>query len=326
MLLRSIPPLATIPISIPPRQAQFSSCKKVKESYRGFKLDSLKTAILRNRSILKLRSLPDGGDGDFDWEIEIDGEDESGSPWEGAIVYERDASTSHLEYCTTLERLGLGKVSSAASRSRASDMGLRVVKSVKEYPDGTPVLISVDVDRRRQRLRLDGIVRTVLGLDCNRCGEPAAQGVYSDFSLLLHEQPVQEPEIIDMGTIFGDNKSKNFKTEDGTDEEALIDIEDQLYFPQEEKRIDISKNIRDLIHVEITISAVCNPNCKGLCFNCGANLNVSQCTCENNRKELRASSSNGVLRVGFFSRTFIGFLLFMYVIFGLCHEVLIELI
>lgn len=75
---------------------------------------------------------------------------------------------SHLEYFTTLERLGLGKVSSELSRTRASEMGLRLVKPATDYPDGTPVLISVDVTRRRQKLRLDGVARTVISLNCNR--------------------------------------------------------------------------------------------------------------------------------------------------------------
>lgn len=105
-----------------------------------------------------------------DWwdPMQEDDEDMGGSPWEGAVVYQRNASVSHVEYCTTLERLGLAKISTEVSRSRASVMGLRVTKAVKDFPLGTPVLISVDVTRKRQKLRLDGIVRTVITLLCNR--------------------------------------------------------------------------------------------------------------------------------------------------------------
>ncbi|KAK4428017.1 Large ribosomal RNA subunit accumulation protein YCED1, chloroplastic [Sesamum alatum] len=229
---------------------------------------------------------------DSDWEFreeEIEDDDDEGCPWEGAIMYRRNAGVSHLEYCTTLERLGLGKVSSEVSRTRASEMGLRVVKPTKDCPDGTPVLISVDVTRRKQKLRLDGIVRTVLALNCNRCGEAAAQSVYSDFSLLLCEEPIQEPDTINLGVIFGEDKSKSSGTgEAEDDEDALIDLDDQLYFPVEEKVIDISKNIRDLIHIEITINALCDPNCKGLCLGCGTNLNIGNCTCRKHKVEEKA--------------------------------------
>ncbi|KAK9115100.1 hypothetical protein Syun_021897 [Stephania yunnanensis] len=205
-----------------------------------------------------------------------------GAPWEGAVVYRRDATATHLEYCTTLERLGLGKVSSEVSRSRASAMGMRVANGVKEYPLGTPVLVSVDVGRRRKKgeLRLDGIVRTVLSLGCNRCGEPAAESVFSNFTLLLTEEPIEETEVIDMGCIFGEDKSRSTVSNgEEDDNDDAIDLDDRLYFPAEEKEIDISKQIRDLVHIEITINAICDPSCKGLCLKCGANLNSGVCIC-----------------------------------------------
>lgn len=105
---------------------------------------------------------------DIDWEDLEDMED-TGSPWEGSVMYKRNASVTHVEYCTTLERLGLGRLSTEVSKTSASAMGLRVTKDVKDYPDGTPVQVSVDVIRKKKKLRLDGIVRTVITLGCNRC-------------------------------------------------------------------------------------------------------------------------------------------------------------
>ncbi|KAK6923352.1 Large ribosomal RNA subunit accumulation protein YceD [Dillenia turbinata] len=211
--------------------------------------------------------------------------EDEGSPWVGAVVYRRNPSVSHLEYCTTLERLGLGKLSTDISRSTASSMGLRVTSAVKDYPFGTPVQVSVDVTRKKQMLRLDGIIKTVITLGCNRCGEPAAECVFSNFSLLLMEEPIEEPEIIDMGIIFGDGKSRFSirNSEEDEDDETSVDWDDRLYFPPEEKEVDISKHIRDMVHVEITINAICDPKCKGLCLKCGANLNISSCKCNDQR-------------------------------------------
>ncbi|KAI3764679.1 hypothetical protein L2E82_14690 [Cichorium intybus] len=56
-----------------------------------------------------------------------------------------------------------------SSIERASVMGLRVTKSVKDYPHGTPVFISMDVTGKKRNLKLDGIIRTVITLGCNRC-------------------------------------------------------------------------------------------------------------------------------------------------------------
>jgi hypothetical protein len=108
---------------------------------------------------------------DYAAEPESDGD----SPWEGALVYRRDAAAHHLEYASTLERLGLGDLSSHDSRARAAAMGLGAL-DLDQPQSQTPVLVSLDVARRRRRLRLDGIVRTVITLGCFR----------SPFSLINH--------------------------------------------------------------------------------------------------------------------------------------------
>ncbi|KAG6713609.1 hypothetical protein I3843_05G148400 [Carya illinoinensis] len=235
----------------------------------------------------------------FDWRDQGQEEiEDTGSTWEGAVIYKRNPSVSHVEYCTTLERLGLGENSTEVSKSSASVMGLRVTRAVKDYPFGTPVQISIDVIRKKQKLRLDGIIRTVLTLGCNRCGEPAAQSVYSNFSLLLTEESIEEPEIISMGVLFGDEKvrTSGSSEEEEEDDEASIDLDDRLYFPPEEKEIDISKHIRDMVHVEITIDAVCDPRCKGLCLDCGTNLNTSSCKCKKQKVKEKINGPLGNLR------------------------------
>jgi hypothetical protein len=103
---------------------------------------------------------------DLDPDDYAESDDDDDSPWEGALVYRRDAAVHHLEYASTLERLGLGDLSSHHSRARAAAMGLGTLD--QPQPQTTPVLVSLDVARRRGRLRLDGIVRTVITLGCFR--------------------------------------------------------------------------------------------------------------------------------------------------------------
>lgn len=82
-----------------------------------------------------------------------------------------------------------------------------------------------------------------------------------------------------MGTVYGADKYKPSKGNIEEDDDDSIDWDDRLHFPPEEKEIDISKNIRDTVHVEITITAICDPKCKGACLKCGTNLNTSKCNC-----------------------------------------------
>lgn len=215
----------------------------------------------------------------LDWNDEEEIED-MGSPWEGAVTYKRNMSVSHLEYCTTLESLGLGRLSTDVSKTKASVMGLRVTKAVKDYPDGTPVQISIDVTRKKKKLRLDGIIKTVISLLCNRCGMPSAECIFSEFSLLFTEDPIDEPDIIDLGVIYGEDKFKSSgNIDEDDDDDAFIDLDDQLHFPPEEQEIDISKNIRDRVHIEISMNSICDPGCKGMCLKCGQNFNIGNCNC-----------------------------------------------
>ena len=52
---------------------------------------------------------------------------------------------------------------------------------------------------------------------------------------------------------------------------------DQLYFSHVDKEKDISKNIIDILYLEITLKVICNPGCEGMCLNCGINLNTGSC-------------------------------------------------
>lgn len=101
---------------------------------------------------------------------------------------------------------------------------------------------------------------------------------------------MKEPETVDLGTIFGEDKYRNSGNnhDDDDDDEESIDFEDQLHFPPEDKEIDISKHIRDRVHLEITINAICDPQCKGMCLKCGANLNTSSCNCS--KEEVKEKS------------------------------------
>lgn len=216
--------------------------------------------------------------------LEAKGEVDEVSPWEGAVVYYRDPTVTHLEYATTLERLGLDKMSTKVSRTRAADMGMRIVSRRRKEGDhrateeSTPVLVSVDVTRKKGKLRLDGIVRTVITLPCKRCAQPAAEAVFSNFTLLLTED-LEEIQL-NKGTIFGEYKSRSSTSDqDDEDDESFIDLDDRLHFPRGEKEIDISKHIRDIVHVEITMNAICDAGCKGICLICGINLNKSSCIC-----------------------------------------------
>lgn len=55
------------------------------------------------------------------------------------------------------------------------------------------------------------------------------------------------------------------------------DIEQEIY---EEDRIDLSGPIRDQILLEVPLMHLCQEDCKGICSECGIDLNSNQCECQ----------------------------------------------
>ncbi|KAJ7545661.1 hypothetical protein O6H91_08G005000 [Diphasiastrum complanatum] len=195
-------------------------------------------------------------------------------PRPGSVVFRRNVSETRIEFHTTLESLGLAKVSSDQSRAMAVSEGFAT--GIAE--SGTPVGIVVDVMKEGRDFRLRGCVKTVLALCCNRCLSSMAEPIFGDFDLLLTEKPVKQPTEPTIGVVLGADKERS-PDEVGDVGELDLDLDDKLHFPRHAKEVDISTYIRDTIHLEIPFMSLCHAFCKGLCLDCGVNLNITVCKC-----------------------------------------------
>ncbi len=113
-------------------------------------------------------------------------------------------------------------------------------------------------------VRVQGRVNTVLDLQCCRCLETFSYPLTSqiDVTLFPEKDVVQEEEI--------ELETKDLKTD---------------FFSGDE--IDLSGLIRELILLSIPYKALCREECRGICSQCGANLNEGNCACE---REVRHSA------------------------------------
>jgi uncharacterized protein len=100
---------------------------------------------------------------------------------------------------------------------------------------------------------LRGKIKTAVALECVRCLAPI------DLPLTL--------EIED-----------TFKFAGEADEPEAA--EPAAYTIQENGSIDLAPLISELSWTAIPMKPLCRPDCKGLCPQCGANLNVTSCECE----------------------------------------------
>jgi len=70
---------------------------------------------------------------------------------------------------------------------------------------------------------------------------------------------------------------------------------DMFYAVSSDGWLDLAPLLREQAWVAIPIKPLCNPDCKGLCPQCGASLNLESCACESARIDSRLASLKDLL-------------------------------
>jgi uncharacterized protein len=126
-----------------------------------------------------------------------------------------------------------------------------------EYRVAAPVQLAIDIETAGgDAFRVTGNVRTTLELDCSRCLEPFAVPVDATFEL----QYVPQAE----------------NTGEGEREIAEDDLTTAYY---REGLLDVIELLREQIQLTLPMKPLCSDACKGLCPQCGVNLNRGTCSC-----------------------------------------------
>lgn len=102
------------------------------------------------------------------------------------------------------------------------------------------------LSRTKEGILIQGQLQVGLNGDCIRCLEPVTENVAVDLEELYLYPPQPGAELV-------------------VDETAILDLAPLL---------------RDEILIIATRGLLCRPECKGLCPNCGTNLNFSTCDCD----------------------------------------------
>lgn len=107
-------------------------------------------------------------------------------------------------------------------------------------------------------VRVSGEVRAHLELVCSRCLGPFEQSVEKSFSLDYAEDPKVETEH----------------------EEIALSYEELGIGFYREDELDLAAAIAEQVLLEVPMKPVCSPDCKGLCDQCGVDLNQGSCDCD----------------------------------------------
>jgi len=105
-------------------------------------------------------------------------------------------------------------------------------------------------------IRLRGRLSAGLELQCARCLEPVPQEVKRDFELLY----------------------RPLGTDAGRDELSVTDAEAEIGYYQGDG-ILLEDVLREQLLLALPLKITCRAECKGLCPQCGKNLNQEQCSC-----------------------------------------------
>jgi uncharacterized protein len=107
-----------------------------------------------------------------------------------------------------------------------------------------------------QDIRLKGDLSTRLQISCARCLEPVMQDVARSFDLLYRPQG----------------------SDAGHAELSVTDAEAEIgYYTG--KGVELEDVLREQILLALPLRTLCREDCKGLCPQCGKNLNEGPCAC-----------------------------------------------
>ena len=119
-----------------------------------------------------------------------------------------------------------------------------------------PVELEFDIHKDKDKFRLVGHVRTELELACSRCLEPYRFPVDASF----------DQRYLPSSAV-------------STEAEQEIEEDDLETSYYTEEQIDLNQLLREQFYLALPMKPLCQEDCKGLCPQCGTNLNTGRCDC-----------------------------------------------
>jgi uncharacterized protein len=143
----------------------------------------------------------------------------------------------------------------------------------EEYRVVAPVALSMDVEKAGgDAFRVVGRATTRLELDCGRCLEPFEMPFDAAFD--LRYVPYEH------------------NTGEGEREIAEDDLTTAYY---REGALDITDMLREQFELALPMKPLCSEACRGLCPECGADLNRTECGCAPKWEDPRLAPLKGLL-------------------------------
>ena len=137
----------------------------------------------------------------------------------------------------------------------------------------SPVSLAFEVRKDGEKVRVAGRLQTVLELDCSRCVEAFPVPVDAVFDLLYVPASANT----------------------GAEEQEIEDDDlDTAYY--RDGVIDLAELVREQLYLALPMKPLCQEACRGLCSECGTNLNSGACACTHDWEDPRLAPLKALAR------------------------------
>lgn len=127
----------------------------------------------------------------------------------------------------------------------------------------------------RGRVLVQGQAKADLEVACDRCLKPCV--IHTTFSFEQEYRKSHEERRLGQESAEGDR------------------VDDRVYSGD---HVDITPEVKESLALSLPIKVVCSEDCRGLCPNCGKNLNEGPCGCPGEIGDIRFAALSNLLRPG----------------------------
>jgi len=168
--------------------------------------------------------------------------------------------------------LDLSRLRDGAEERVARTWPVSAFEGFEDFTVADPVSFDAIVRKDKQAYRLVGRAVTTLELSCSRCTEPFRVPVEAAFDLRYL------PHRDNVGTA-GQTSRSGVQGKQGTGDEHEIQEDDLGTAFYRNETIDLGDLVREQFYLALPMKPLCAEACKGLCPQCGTNLNRGACEC-----------------------------------------------
>ncbi|MBI2711411.1 MAG: DUF177 domain-containing protein [Bdellovibrio sp.] len=186
--------------------------------------------------------------------------------------------------------------------SEADSWVKQAVLNIDEHPEGKESFLSPPASRETPRTirahfsirKVDGVVvisgkiQTHVELMCSRCAGSFAYPCDPTFSALFCKDPVmagvgylqkQSNDSREAGRPAGQNHGWARHAHNPEDDDLIAEGKDLDITYLSHDFIDLADVLKEQLQLQIPFQPLCKETCKGICSQCGTDLNQGRCAC-----------------------------------------------